>query len=375
MMRLIHRLLFSLALVLTLFGPAAAQGAGYTVQFAAAPTREEAEAKVSELKAKSVIAYIVKGSVPGKGVFYRVRAGIFSNQTEAKKFGATLQQRGVVSEYFIAAYEKPVEETATAAAPKGAPPVKAASKANQPAPNNPPGANPPGNNPPGNPSAVAGVSLSGSPITPAQNPASNPASNSANNTGLKSSAGGVPAAGTLAPPTAAPLAAPPSGFLRYQDPKSGFSFDYPNNWMGQPLSDKEASEQRMSAGAMFTSQKDAAFLTAIWNELDKANNPANENDLIVEVILKSMSSSDGTTKLEETARRVEARNGLIKTYLDLKAVFQTQGQSAPLDFLGKAVIVRANRGILLVAAFYSKDSPSNAANATDQIIASAHAPE
>jgi hypothetical protein len=88
-----------------------------------------------------------------------------------------------------------------------------------------------------------------------------------------------------------------------------------------------------------------------------------------------MSSSDGTTKLEETARRVESRNGLIKTYLDLKAAFQTQGQNAPLDFLGKAVIVRANRGILLVAAFYSKDSPSNAAIATDQIIASARAPE
>jgi len=168
---------------------------------------------------------------------------------------------------------------------------------------------------------------------------------------------------------------PPIGFLRYQDPKVGYSFDYPNNWTGQPLSDKEASEQRMSAGAMFTSQKDAAFLTAVWNELDKANNPANENDLIVEVILKSMSSSDGTTKLEELARRVETRNGLIKTYLDLKAVFQTQGQSAPLDFLGKAVIVRASRGILLVAAFYSKDSPSNAATATDQIIASARAPE
>ena len=371
MMRLTHRLLFSLAFVLTVFRLAGAQGAGYTVQFAAAPTREEAEEKVSELKAKSVIAYIVKGSVPGKGVFYRVRAGNFPTQSDAKKYGATLQQRGVVSEYFIAAYEKPAEETAIGAAPKSAPLAKVASKTGQPASNNPPGnnppgANPPGNNPQGDSSVVAGVPISGAPVKSAQNPALNPAPNSANNPGLNSSAGGVPVTTPLAPP---------SGFLKYQDPKTGFSFDYPNNWTGQPLNDREASEQRMSAGAMFTSQKDAAFLTAVWNELDKANNPANENDLIVEVILKSMSSSDGTTKLEEVARRVETRNGLIKTYLDLKAVFQTQGQSAPLDFLGKAVIVRASRGILLVAAFYSKDSPSNAAIATDQIIASARAPE
>src|SRR5262245_32280638 len=106
MMRFIHRLLFSMALVLMLFGLAGAQGAGYTVQFAAVPTREEADAKLQELKAKNVIAYIVKSVVPGKGVFYRVRAGIFSNQNDAKKFGAGLQQRGVVSEYFITAYEK-----------------------------------------------------------------------------------------------------------------------------------------------------------------------------------------------------------------------------------------------------------------------------
>jgi hypothetical protein len=169
--------------------------------------------------------------------------------------------------------------------------------------------------------------------------------------------------------------ATPSGFLRFRDPKIGYSFDYPDYWTGQPLSEKEASDQRMNAGAMFSSQKDSAFISAIWNELDKANNLANENDLIVDVILRSMSASDGISKLEETARRVENRDGLIKTYLDLKAVFQTQEQSAPLDFLGKAVIVRANRGILLVATFYSKDAAANVAAAADKIIGSARPPE
>ena len=354
MMRFFHRSLFLLAFVLILFGLAGAQGAGYTVQFAAAPTRDEAEEKVQELKAKNVIAYIVKGTVPGKGVFYRVRAGIFSNQNDAKKYGATLQQRGVVSEYFIAVYEKPAEETAAAVASKAANSVKGTPKTKEPASNNLPGNNPPA----GNPSPAASVTVTGSPIIPA----TNPALNSANNAGSNPTLASVPVA-------------PPSGFLKYQDPKTGFSFDYPNYWMGQPLTDKEASDQRMSAGAMFTSQKDAAFLTAVWNDLDKANNPTNENDMIIDVILRSMSSSDGTTKLEETARRVESRNGLIKTYLDLKAAFQTQGQSAPLDFLGKAVIVRARRGIMLVVTFYSKDAPPNAEVAADMIIASVRPPE
>jgi SPOR domain len=341
-MGFIHRSICSMAIVLIFFGLAGAQGSGYAVQFGAFTVKEEAEDKVRDLKAKDVAAYIVKSVITGKGVFYRVRAGFFTNQNQAKRFGANLQERGLVPEYIITAYEKPNESSATVAAPKPQPIAKTPQRAPQTAQNNPP-------------------------------PANNPAPNVAINSGSRAPVIGVPAT-SPPPPVVTTVSAPPIGFLRYQDPKVGYSFDYPNYWMGQPLSDKEASEQRMSAGAVFTSQKDASFLYTVWNELDKANNPANENDLIVEVILRGMASGNGT-KLEETARRVEARNGMIKTYLDLKAVFQAPGQNVPLDFLGKAVIVRASRGIMLVVTFYSKDAPPNAEDAADKIIASARPPE
>jgi hypothetical protein len=392
-----------LALVLILFGLAGAQGALFTVQIKASPNRAEAEEEVRQLKAQSISAYIVKSDVPGKGVFYRVRAGVFSNRNDASKYGASLQQRGVISEFFVTPYEKSPDEVASRPAPTGPPPAKA--KPNQPAPNTDSGEAPAPvrpatqkrpdsaniNNAPGdapssdstasrpptaartNPTVNSGAansatnsatnSAANTPTRPAPTPAPAPAPTPANDPGLRASVGEAPAA------------TPPSGFLRFRDPKIGYSFDYPDYWTGQPLSDKEANDQRMNAGAMFSSQKDSAFISAIWNELDKANNLSNENDLIVDVILRSMSASDGISKLEETARRVENRDGLIKTYLDLKAVFQTQEQSAPLDFLGKAVIVRANRGILLVATFYAKDSSANVAASIDKIIASAHAPE
>jgi outer membrane biosynthesis protein TonB len=398
-----------LALVLVLFGPAGAQSATYTVQIKASPNKAEAEEEVRQLKAKNISAYIVKSDVPGKGVFYRVRAGVFSTRNDANRFGADLQQRGVVSEFFVTNYEKPSNEIASRPAPTSPPPPKATAKAAQPAetpdespaptrpaaqkrsetpdespaPTRPaaqkrsdnaalnngagdaPGAESPA---PSRPTTVARTNppVNSAPANSSTNSAANtptkPAPTSANNPGLSASVGEAPAS-------------TPSGFLRFRDPKIGYSFDYPDYWTGQPLSDKEATEQRMNAGAMFSSQKDSAFISAIWNELDKANNLANENDLIVDVILRSMSASDGISKLEETARRVENRDGLIKTYLDLKAVFQTQEQSAPLDFLGKAVIVRANRGILLVATFYSKDAAPNITGAVDKIIASARPPE
>jgi hypothetical protein len=369
-----------------LFGPAGAQVATYTVQIKASPNRAEAEEEVRQLKAKNISAYIVKSDVPGKGVFYRVRAGVFTTRNDANRFGADLQQRGVVAEFFVTNYEKPSDDVASRPAPTSPPPPKATAKANQPAatPGESPAPTRPAaqkrsdnaalNNGAGDATGADSpaesrpptVARSNPPANPAPNPEANtptrPAPTSANNPGLSASVGEAPSS-------------TPSGFLRFRDPKIGYSFDYPEYWTGQPLSDKEASDQRMNAGAMFSSQKDSAFISAIWNELDKANNLANENDLIVDVILRSMSASDGISKLEETARRVENRDGLIKTYLDLKAVFQTQEQTAPLDFLGKAVIVRANRGILLVATFYSKDAGPNIAAAADKIIASARPPE
>jgi sporulation related protein len=365
MMRLLHRSFFSLALVLMLFGPAGAQDATYTVQLKASPTRAEADEEVRQFRAKNIPAYIVKSDVPGKGVFYRVRAGVFPNRDDAKRFGADLQQRGVISEFFVTPYENPAGEAASAATPKSASQTKATAKPNQPAAT------------PGNILGAAGATsrpIAKAQINPSPNSARNPAASSstgalrsapnpANNIDLSASVGEATAS------------APPSGFVRFRDPKIGYSFDYPDYWIGQPLSEKEASDQRMNGGATFSSEKDAAYLNVIWNEVDRANNPTDENDAIVDGILNGMSTSDGISKLEETARRVENRNGFIKTYIDLRAAVQIQGQSVPLDCLAKSVIIRASRGILLVAVFYTKDAPPNVASAADKIIASARAPK
>src|SRR5262245_57622673 len=406
-MRLLHRSLFPLALVLILFGVAGAQGTFFTVQIKASPTRAEADEEVRQLKAQSIAAYVVKSDVPGKGVFYRVRAGVFPSRNEASKYGANLQQRGLISEFFVTIYEKAADEVASRPAPTGPPPTKA--KPNQPATNGADGEAPAParpatqkrpesaninnapaeapkrpesaniNNAPAeapNPDSAASKPTTVARTNPPVNSApANSATNSAANTPTRPAPTPAPNPGLSANVGEAPAATPPSGFLRFRDPKIGYSFDYPDYWTGQPLRDKEASDQRMNAGAMFSSQKDSAFISAIWNELDKANNLANENDLIVDVILRSMSVSDGISKLEETACCVENREGLIKIYLELKAVFQTQEQTVPLDFLGKAVIVCANRGILLVATFYAKDSGPNVAAAADKIIGSARPPE
>ncbi|MGH9838481.1 MAG: SPOR domain-containing protein [Blastocatellia bacterium] len=320
---------------------AEAQGTRFAVQLEAKSSEADAEARVTQLKAQSVQAYVVKSAIAGKGTFYRVRVGNFTTQATAKKFGEDLVRRGVVPEFFVAPYEQPLGGNTAAAAPVKpvAKPTPAPAPANtavkEPAKNPAPTTNPP----------------KPEPAKPAQ---------VAVNTNLP---GNTPApAGSGA------------AFARFQDPSVGYSFEYPSYWAGQPLDPKDAADQRVNAGALFKSAEDSAFLNAIWNKLDKANSPDNDNDLIVEIILKSMSSGDGT-QLKETSRKVVNENGLVKTYLDLKAVFQSQGQTTPLDFVGKAVIVRASKGILLVVAFYSKDAPSNSASIADRIIASVRAPE
>lgn len=335
-MRLIRWVSLSLFILLSFPTFAAAQAGTYTVQLEAAQTQAEADEKVAQLKAKGVEAYILKSQVKGKGLFYRVRVGMFPNATEARKFGASLKQQGLVPEFIIAPFERAKEEVVSVSkkSPKPAPPV---------------------NNPP---------------------PVSTPAVKEPVKPAVKNDTPAKPAAKEAAAPAAAPPATTVS-FARFQDPQNGFSFEYPSYWSGNSLSVDDAKAQRINAGALFKSPEDSAFLNAIWNELDKANSPTNDNDLIVDVILKSMKSGDGTQTMEEVGRKVieDKEKAQFKTILDLRATFQTPGQETPLEFLGKAIIIRASKGILLVATFYSKNSPANVSSVAEKIIASVKAPQ
>jgi CHAT domain-containing protein/Tfp pilus assembly protein PilF len=79
----------------------------YTVQFDATQEFETAQEKAKGLRTRGLNAYIVKSELKGKGTFFRVRAGNFRTQTEAQKYGAELQEKGVVSDFFVTRYEAP----------------------------------------------------------------------------------------------------------------------------------------------------------------------------------------------------------------------------------------------------------------------------
>ncbi|QQS48795.1 MAG: SPOR domain-containing protein [Acidobacteriota bacterium] len=302
-----------------------AQRVKYTVQLEATSILEVARDKAGRFKDQGLDVYIVRSEVPGKGTFYRIRTGVFPSQQVARNYGADLKRRGVVPDYFIAPYEeprndwmgvKPVEKKPEA-------PVKAASAA----PSEPPPAR-----------------IETKPAEPAPSDIS------------------IPETGTTV------------SFSVFRDPSFGFSLEHPKYWEGGPFSPNDLASQKIDAGAMFKSYQDASFLNIIWNNLDKANSPDNDNDLIVEVILKSMGAGEGTQKMNETSRKVVTEAGAIKTMLELQATFQTKGQEEPLDFLGKAVIIRASKGILLVVAFYSKQSQPYVARIADRIISSVRVP-
>jgi CHAT domain-containing protein len=88
-------------------GFASTQANPYTVQLESTPEFETAQEKVKGLRTRGLNAYLVRGEVKGKGTYYRVRAGNFRTQSEAQKYGAGLQEKGVVSQYFVTHFEAP----------------------------------------------------------------------------------------------------------------------------------------------------------------------------------------------------------------------------------------------------------------------------
>ena len=306
-----------------------AQAGRFAVQVEASPARAEAEARVEQLEAQGVEAYIVKSLVPGKGLFFRVRVGDFAARAAAERYGQQLKTQGTVRDFFIAAYETPEPEAESHLAEVDStlpstplePPASPT-----PIPSSPPAA-----------TDARTVSL---PVTPPSNPVS-----------------------ALA------------GYARYQDADVGYSFEYPQNWVGRQLSANEMVAQKVTAGAMFKSNDAAAFLNATWNKLDRANSSDHDNELVVDLILESMASGNGTQSMEALSRRVVHDGPQIKTFLELEAAFQVPQRPAPLGFLGKGVVIRASKGILLLVAFYSKDAPQTAAIDADHIVQTAQTPD
>jgi hypothetical protein len=369
----VRPIISSSLLVTVLCFIAFAQGGRFAVQLGASPDRAEAEAKLKDAQRQKLDAYLVKSEVPGKGIFYRVRLGNYSSRAAAEKAAQQFKASGAISEYFVAAYETP--EAAPAMVAKAAPtpastparvaanpaPVTVAPKATSPAAVSNTGMPAIG--------SASGNPANAKPATPASTASNRSVTTApvAPTTGT----GSAPAAMTKPAGTTSVL----GGYTRFTDEGVGYSFEHPAYWVGGPLNSNEVQAARNSGGAMFKSNEDQAFLNAIWNKLDKANSTEHDNDMIVDLILKSMATGNGTQNMTATNRTVINEGPLIKTFLDLKAAFVVPNQTSPLDFIGKGVIIRASKGILLVVTFYSKDAPQTVAMAADHIIKTTRTPE
>jgi hypothetical protein len=325
--------LIAFASTLALAAVALAQSGRYAIQIEASHGRAEAEASVEHLRAQGVDAYLVESLIPDKGRFFRVRAGDFSTPAAAEEYGQQLEARGTIREFFVATYEAPQPEAAPEASEPGLTLTVKPPESDEPAPV------------PALPrDATTSTAISALDASPATTWPGNESSE-------------------------------PGDYVLYQDADVGYSFEYPRHWVGRQLGERELRAQKITAGAMFKSNRDATFLSAIWNRLDGANSPDQDNDAVVDRVLESLASGEGTRSLEAVSRRVVRDGPRIKTFLDLEAAFQVSSQPAPLEFQGKGVIIRASRGVLLLVAFYSESSPPAAVLDADRIVQSAQTPD
>jgi len=69
----------------------------YTEQTASYQEKEMAEDEVRRLKKRGYAAFISSSQLPGKGIWYRVRLGSFSNKAAAEKLQKTIHAKEGIS--------------------------------------------------------------------------------------------------------------------------------------------------------------------------------------------------------------------------------------------------------------------------------------
>jgi photosystem II stability/assembly factor-like uncharacterized protein len=86
---------------------ALAQGRGFTIQVESAISEAEARSSVAKLRGQGLEAYLVKTTIPGIGVRYRVRIGRYQSQAQAKSKAEQLLGAGVINEFIVTVYDAP----------------------------------------------------------------------------------------------------------------------------------------------------------------------------------------------------------------------------------------------------------------------------
>ena len=76
-----------------------------TIQLGAYKSSGEAQARVSKLKTAGIEGRVVKAEVPGKGTWYRVQSGRFTNEAEASKHAGELRAKGVAQDFIVTGYQ------------------------------------------------------------------------------------------------------------------------------------------------------------------------------------------------------------------------------------------------------------------------------
>jgi cell division septation protein DedD len=87
-------------------GHATGSGDGsLTIQLGAYKSSGEAQQRVTKLKSAGVEGRVVKAEVPGKGTWYRVQSGRFTNEAEASKHANELRAKGVAQDFIVTGFQ------------------------------------------------------------------------------------------------------------------------------------------------------------------------------------------------------------------------------------------------------------------------------
>ena len=94
-------LLFLLIAFMQINAADCAEQTYYSIHLASFKNLRNANAFVNKLKIKEKVVFWKETDIPGKGIFYRVYLGKYSNEAEAFEFWEKLKKAGVVSYYGI----------------------------------------------------------------------------------------------------------------------------------------------------------------------------------------------------------------------------------------------------------------------------------
>ena len=170
-----------------------------------------------------------------------------------------------------------------------------------------------------------------------------------------------------------------AGMTAFRHPEFSYGYYRPRTWLEGEISPQALKEEGLTAGETYISSETGAFLSSAYRAFNRnrdGNTPVNalKPETLVQKLMARLRRLPGVSEAREIQYRTAVRDAIERIEVEIELSFQPAVNSPKIPFLGRAILLRDDRGVFELIGLRQRQSPAAAIQLIDRALDSAALP-